>query len=115
VVIEAGILSEGELAELHAVGAVGDIALRFFDANGNAVDHPINERIVGLDLPQIRRIPRVIGVAGGLEKLPVIRGALRGGLLNVLITDRSVAEKLLEACNGARRISSDELVVAGAN
>ncbi len=96
VVIQSGILTEGELDELHAIGAVGDIALRFFDGTGRAVDHPINERIVGLDLVQIRGIPRVIGVAGGQSKYPVIRGALKGRLLNILITDTAMAKRLLE-------------------
>ena len=50
VVLQAGILTEAELHELHSLGAVGDIALRFFDSEGRAVEHPINDRIIGLDL-----------------------------------------------------------------
>ena len=64
VIIEAGILNESELGELRALGAVGDIGLRFFDGDGQAVVHPVNDRIIGLDLAQIKRIPRVVGVAG---------------------------------------------------
>ncbi|MEJ5247474.1 sugar-binding transcriptional regulator [Caldilinea sp.] len=96
VVMQTGILSEQELAELKAMGAVGDIALRFFDENGQPVDHPINDRIIGLDLEQIKRIPRVVGVAGGEGKYDVIRGAVRGHLVNVLITDEITAARLLE-------------------
>ncbi len=96
VVMQAGILSESELAELRAMGAVGDIALRFFDENGRAVDHPINDRIIGLDLQQIMQIPRVIGVAGGEAKYEVIRGAVRGRLIDVLITDEMTATRLLQ-------------------
>ena len=55
VVLQAGILTEAELRELHGLGAVGDIALRFFDGEGRAVAHPINDRIIGLDFDQIRR------------------------------------------------------------
>ncbi|MCB0136589.1 MAG: sugar-binding transcriptional regulator, partial [Caldilineaceae bacterium] len=95
VIVEAGILSDTDLAELRALGAVGDIALRFFDENGNAVDHPINDHIIGLDLAQIRQIPRVIGVAGGEGKYEVIRGAVRGDLIDVLITDETTATRLL--------------------
>jgi len=96
VIVEAGILNTAELAELKAMGAVGDIALRFFDAEGRAIDHAINDRIIGLDLAQIRRIPRVIGVAGGDGKYEVIRGALRGRLVDVLITDEMTATRLLQ-------------------
>jgi DNA-binding transcriptional regulator LsrR (DeoR family) len=96
VVLESGILSTDELGLLHARGALGDIALRFFDADGRPVDHEINDRIIGLDLDQIRGIPRVIGVAGGPDKREVIRAALRGRLIDVLVTDEDSALWLLE-------------------
>lgn len=87
-------LSEQEVAELQVKGAIGDIALQFFDKDGNKVRGAVDERIVGIDLDQIRKIPRVIAVAGGQEKLTVIHAALRGKLVNVLITDDAVAEQL---------------------
>jgi len=91
-----GTLAEEEVRELKARGVAGDIALQFFDADGRKVDHPINNRIVGTDIGKIKAIPRVMGVAGGLEKLPAIHAALRGGLINVLVTDEQTALRLLE-------------------
>jgi DNA-binding transcriptional regulator LsrR (DeoR family) len=91
-------------------GAVGDIALRFFDAEGQPVEHQINDRIIGLDLDQIKGIPRVIGVAGGAEKFEVIRAALRGEFIDVLITDDRIAARLLED----EKSSSPELIAAAA-
>ncbi len=96
VVMRSGILADEELAQLNANGAVGDIALRFFGTDGQAVQHEICDRIIGLDLLQIQKIPRVIGVAGGETKFPVIRAALRGRLINVLVTDDQTALRLLE-------------------
>jgi DNA-binding transcriptional regulator LsrR (DeoR family) len=92
---QAGILTETEMHELTELGVVGDIALRFFDAKGVTVDHPVHQRVLGLDLDQIRKIPRVVGVAGGADKLTVIRAAAIGGLVNVLITDEGTARRLL--------------------
>ena len=89
-------LTAEEVADLKARGVVGDIALQFFDANGRKVDHAINHRIVGTDLEAIKRIRRVIGVAGGAEKLHAIRAALQGGLINVLVTDDQTAAQLLD-------------------
>jgi DNA-binding transcriptional regulator LsrR (DeoR family) len=96
VVAQAGILDGKATGQLKALGAVGDIALRFFDGDGRAVEHEINDRIIGLDLDQIKKIPRVIGVAGGAEKVAVIRAALRGKIIDVLVTDDQTADKLLE-------------------
>jgi DNA-binding transcriptional regulator LsrR (DeoR family) len=96
VVMQAGTISAEEVEELKALGSVGDIALRFFDAEGHPTQHDTNDRIIGLDLFQIQGIPRVIGVAGGAEKFEVIRAALRGRFINVLVTDDRIAARLLE-------------------
>ena len=37
----------------------------------------------------------VVGIAGGKRKTAAIRGALAGGWINTLITDRSTAERLI--------------------
>jgi DNA-binding transcriptional regulator LsrR (DeoR family) len=96
VVMQAGAIVAKEVEQLKAMGAVGDIALRFFDTGGQPVKHQINDRIIGLDLDQIKRIPRVIGVAGSAEKFEVIRAALRGKFINVLVTDDRIAARLLK-------------------
>jgi DNA-binding transcriptional regulator LsrR (DeoR family) len=96
VVMQLGnILTRRDIDDMRSRGAVGDIALHFFDRDGQPIAHEINERIIGLDLEQIGRIPRVIGVAGGREKHAVIRAAARGRLINVLITDERTATMLL--------------------
>jgi DNA-binding transcriptional regulator LsrR (DeoR family) len=96
VVMQAGAILAEEVEQLKAQGAVGDIALRFFDPDGQPIKHEINDRIIGLDPDQIRSIPRVIGVAGGAEKFEVIRAALRGKFINVLVTDDRIGTRLLE-------------------
>jgi DNA-binding transcriptional regulator LsrR (DeoR family) len=88
-------LTASEVEDLKAHGAVGDIALQFFDEHGAEIDHPINRRIVGTDLEKITSIPRVIGVAGGEEKVQAIRAALLGGLVDVLVSDDRTARALL--------------------
>jgi DNA-binding transcriptional regulator LsrR (DeoR family) len=89
------IISQKDLDILKAAGAVGDISLRYIDAYGTPVDLEINERIIGLTLEQIKNIPRVIGVAGGEAKYKVIHAALRGKILDVLVTDDATARALL--------------------
>jgi DNA-binding transcriptional regulator LsrR (DeoR family) len=55
----------------------------------------LNDRVIGMDLDQLRAVRRVVGVAGGRRKTNAIRGALAGKLINVLITDLATAESLL--------------------
>lgn len=82
--------------ELASAGAVGDICFRFFDASGNPVSSALDERVVGISLDDFRLIPRRVGVAGGLHKVPAIRGALSGGLLTTLVTDTDTARAVLD-------------------
>jgi DNA-binding transcriptional regulator LsrR (DeoR family) len=89
------IFSAQELAGLGEQGAVGDICLRFYDAAGARVDSDVDRRVIGVTLEQLRDVDRCVGIAGGARKFEAIRGALRGGWINVLITDHATAERLL--------------------
>ena len=91
------VFSSQELDVLRAQGAVGDICLRFFDAAGKPVVTPLDARVIGMNLEQLRRVPRAVGIAGGRKKLAAIRGALVGGWISVLITDRFTAAQLAQA------------------
>jgi len=90
------ILSSTELEALLQNGAVGDIALRFFDIQGQPVQSEIDQRVIGITFAQLKRTRRVVGISGGVEKFQSVLGALRGKLINVLITDSINAEKLLQ-------------------
>ncbi|WP_328842673.1 sugar-binding transcriptional regulator [Streptomyces sp. NBC_00258] len=84
-----------ELASLEKLGAVGDVCLHFFDAEGRAVPSELDERVVGISAQQLRAVRRTVAVAGGQRKHEAIRGAVRGGLVHTLVTDRATAEALL--------------------
>ncbi len=90
------IISQQILDELKDAGAVGDISLRFFDEQGRIIEHPINDRVIGIEADRMRNIPRVVAIAGGSEKKQAIRGALNSGMIDVLITDYETGKKLLE-------------------
>ncbi len=86
-----------EWKELIAAGMVGDIAGRFFDREGKLIDHEINHRVIGLTLDQFAAIPTRVIVAAGRPKVEPLLAAMLRGLPNVLITDASTAEALLQA------------------
>lgn len=83
------------LPNLLKKGAVGSINLRYFDQKGRIVPSELNDRIVGLTLDELKKIPRVVGVAGGSAKLQSVRAALLAKLVNVLVTDHLTAKALL--------------------
>ncbi len=85
-----------ELEALARLGAVGDICLRFFDREGHAISSELDNRTVAIRLDQLGRAPRTVALAGGAHKVQAIRGALRGQLINTLITDVHTARSLVE-------------------
>lgn len=89
------IFSMAELEHIRSLGGVGDVLLRFFDAKGRAVNSPLNSRVVSMRLDQLKKVDRSIGVAGGKRKHAAILGAVRGGWINVLVTDHTTANWLL--------------------
>jgi DNA-binding transcriptional regulator LsrR (DeoR family) len=89
------IFTSRELAAIKEAGGVGDISLRFFDAAGRIVKTPLDERVIGMSLEELTGVDRVLALAGGQAKTEAIRGALRTGVIDVLITDRFTAERLV--------------------
>ena len=88
-------LPEGTHADLVAAGAVGDIALRFFDAKGAPVRSSLDERLLGITAEQLHKARRVVAVAGGPDKADAIHAALKSEIVDVLITDQGTAEDLV--------------------
>ncbi|MBY5841608.1 sugar-binding transcriptional regulator [Rhizobium leguminosarum] len=89
------IFSSRELSDLAEAGAVGDISLRFFDRNGKPVKTPLDDRVIGLPLEDLERVDRVIALAGGSKKTDAIAGALRVGVIDMLVTDKFTAQRLI--------------------
>lgn len=90
------IITWEEMAKLRSQGAVGDISLHFFDLDGLEIDSEFHRRVIGASYDVLRGIPRVVGIAGGPDKYEAIFGAIKGGLINTLITDTETAQRLIE-------------------
>ncbi len=93
--LSGNIFSQAEQDDLRRRGAVGDILLRFFDKDGCPVESSFNNRVISMQLEQLKHVERSVGIAGGIRKYQAVLGALNGRWINVLITDRSTAEKLV--------------------
>lgn len=89
-------VTDDEMQELRDKGAVGDVCLRFFNAEGQPIKSSFDKRVVGMSPEAIRAVSRRVGVAGGAAKVDAIRAAGVGGWINVLITDRDTARALVD-------------------
>src|SRR5260370_27724235 len=84
------------LEELRQQGVVGDLCGHMFDAAGRFVEHELTARTLAIPIEQLRGIPCVVAVAGGVSKAESLLGAIRTGVPRVLITDQLTAEQMLE-------------------
>jgi DNA-binding transcriptional regulator LsrR (DeoR family) len=90
-----GFLTRSELSDLRAAGAAGEIVGWVFDAEGRLLEGAHNRLTASAPLPPRERAT-VIALAKGAKKLAAIGAAVRGGLVNGLITDETTAEALLD-------------------
>jgi DNA-binding transcriptional regulator LsrR (DeoR family) len=65
----------------------------------------LNESVIAIELSDLKQVERVVGIAGGRRKFDAIRGALRGRRINVLITDKGTAERLVRSASAEGRLS----------
>jgi DNA-binding transcriptional regulator LsrR (DeoR family) len=99
--VERGYLTGAEMARYRRLGARGEMLLQFFDARGRPLV-PLNRRVIGMPLSQLRRVPLVVaGVSGPPDKSEAVLAALRGRFLHVLITDVETARLVLERADAA--------------
>ena len=96
-IFASGTVSPEALQPYLSQGAVGVIAGRYFDSAGRPVHGPLDDRMIGLTLEEIDKIPMRICVAGGAAKAPALRAALQGHHATMLVTDELAARELISA------------------
>jgi DNA-binding transcriptional regulator LsrR (DeoR family) len=91
-----GQLSPPVLDELRQQGVIGDLCAHMFDGEGRFMEHEVSLRTLSISIDELRQVPCVIAVAGGVSKATSLLGAVRTGVPRVLITDQLTAERLLD-------------------
>jgi deoxyribonucleoside regulator len=111
--VERGYLTAAEMVRYRRLGARGEMLLQFFDAHGRPLD-ALNQRVIGMLLDDLRRVPLVVaGVSGPPDKSEAILAALRGHFFHVLITDVETARQLLERADADVSATPPRSVAAG--
>jgi DNA-binding transcriptional regulator LsrR (DeoR family) len=88
--------TQEQFDEAARAGAVGQICVRFLDADGVPVPTALDDLVVGVTLDQIRAARTRWAAAGGKDKYAILRAALVGGWIDHLVTDTATAAHLLE-------------------
>ena len=99
-VVRIGCFSNLDMARMRKSGAVGDILGFFFDVNGVPVADGVGGRVVGRDADQLRAIPQVIATTSEADKALSMLGALRTGIVDVLVTSLRTARQVLVHADG---------------
>jgi DNA-binding transcriptional regulator LsrR (DeoR family) len=81
--------------QLHRRGVCGEISGVLVDANGDPVETDLTNRMIGISATQLRAIPEVITLAYNTARTPAVKAAIRGGLVNTVITHTTLAQALL--------------------
>jgi DNA-binding transcriptional regulator LsrR (DeoR family) len=95
-IVRAGYIGQAELSEFSSKGAVGDILMRYYGVDGRYIPMSFEDRTISLEWEQILRLPMVVALAFGPDKIAAICGALAGEAIHGLVTDRQTAISLLE-------------------
>jgi DNA-binding transcriptional regulator LsrR (DeoR family) len=91
-----GFVKPDEIRALMRAGAAGEITGWVFDAGGQLIDGLTNDRVLSVPL-QRPAVGNVIGVCMAAPRRRALTGALRGRLINGLITNEHMAGLLLES------------------
>ena len=75
--------------------AVGMIATYYFNRDGKTI-YSKNDIVIRIALDDLERIDKVFLIGGGKKKINAVRGTLKTGLVNHLITDEKTAQTLIE-------------------
>ena len=95
-IMATGYYDEKDMESMRQKNVVGDVCMQFFDINGSTEAFEADNCVIGVDIKKLRRVPHSIGVASGPEKARAIQGAIKGGFVNVLVTDVECGKRLLE-------------------
>lgn len=94
--VRSGCLSLEEIARLREQGAVGDILGNYVDVDGHVIPSPHRDRLIALSMDKLHRVETVVAVVSEAEKPLAILGALRSGVVDVLVVDEGNAHAVLD-------------------
>jgi deoxyribonucleoside regulator len=110
VFVERGTLDADMARELQRAGAVGELCGRFIDASGNECATAWRDRVISVQIAQLKKIREVIAVVSGSDRSAAILAAINGGIIKSLVIDEVGAAALLATAPASPTVSSRKKV-----
>lgn len=90
------LVNKRDIAEVRRAGGIGNFLGYYINDKAQVIDHPINDRVIGLRPEELPQIPERIMISGGKPKVRVLAALLQNGLLTGIVTDQETARALLK-------------------
>ena len=90
-----GLLDDAELETYEALGVEGEVTGRLFDRDGVPIPNPLDDRVVGATIDQLRDARTLITSGSGVLRRDATLSIARAGLIHTLIIDDALARALL--------------------
>ncbi|NUF26926.1 sugar-binding transcriptional regulator [Gilliamella sp. ESL0254] len=94
---EIGYITNRDLEEFRYYDVVGDCNSRFYTSDGSEAKSPINNRVIGLGLDDLRKIPTVVAIVSGENKEKAVVAALNSRIIDIVVMTDKIAEYVLNS------------------
>ncbi|MDT3767863.1 sugar-binding domain-containing protein [Gleimia hominis] len=97
VLVESGYLDASAIEAIQNRQGVADVLSHYVDANGVPLSQSLESRTISISLQELRQA-HAIAIVDEVEKVPALSAVLAGGYARVVITDATVARRVLDGC-----------------
>jgi deoxyribonucleoside regulator len=92
---QRGFLDDTDENNIVSPDAVCTICGQQLDKDGKLIDCSLNKRVLAISVDDLKNTQTVLALAGGKNKVEAIKAALKGGFIDILVTDKEAALGLL--------------------
>jgi deoxyribonucleoside regulator len=96
ILYRSGYIGQETVNNMRRQGIVGEICIRFFDANGIRVKSEFESRVISVPWETLARAKDLIAVVTGSCKIQTALAALKTGIIKTLVTDHKTVREVLK-------------------
>lgn len=95
ILYRSGYITEETVNNMRRQGIVGEMCVRFFDANGMRVESEFESRIISVPWETLVKVKKLTAVVTGANKVRPTLSALKIGIIDTLVIDHMTAKQIL--------------------